>query len=291
MAPEQRLVVALSGRAEDAALIRYADRLMELNSEAGPLARPRPASTDSGPMESASVAVDEATGLLLTAPRGVSYLESSSSQALERLLARAADPGTAALIVGSGLERRSLRTLVRQAACSVWFVPDGASEEFQRILVPVDFSVRAADALRLATVLARLSGGAGCLAMHAYYNDQVLTYRPRDPVLLARLAEAYASFVAPIDTLGVPIAPLFREEANVPHSIRAAASEQKADLVVLASRGRTWASALLQESIAERTLEEIQVPLLVVKHFGAQVGLLRLLRERTFHGRIDLHCN
>jgi hypothetical protein len=38
---------------------------------------------------------------------------------------------------------------------------------------------------------------------------------------------------------------------------------------------------LLDESIAERTLRDCRTPLLVVKHFGAQLGLLGVLRERA----------
>jgi nucleotide-binding universal stress UspA family protein len=283
MTPENRLVVALSGRDQDAALIRYANALAERNSRAGHIPTTRRGRRPARP-ESAVRVVDQGEELVLSAPQGVEYVDVSSAPTVDRLLAIANHPQTEAVLVGEAIGRRPLRALVRWAACSVWFVPDGAFPEVRRILVPVDFSLRAADCLRVATVLARLSA-AECLALHIAFSESVLPGPEQDRALWARAAEAYARFVDPIDTLNVRVTPLFREAADVARAINQAAAEQDADLIVLASRGRTWAGALLHESVAARALRQCRVPLLVVKHFGAQLGLLPLLRELVFAPR------
>jgi nucleotide-binding universal stress UspA family protein len=220
----------------------------------------------------------------------VEYVDISSGRPLDRLLASAADPETAAVLVGEALGRRRLRALARRAACSVWFVPGGAAPVVRRVLVPVDFSVRSADCLRVATALARLSE-AECLALHVYFNESILAGPEQDRALRARLAEAYARFAGPIDTLGVKVTPLLDEAAGVARAVLRAAAERDADLIVLASRGRSWAGALLHEGVAGQVLRDCRVPLLVVKHFGARLGLLRVLREPAYRRRNDLRFN
>jgi nucleotide-binding universal stress UspA family protein len=202
----------------------------------------------------------------------------------ERVRQAAAEEESDVVVVG---EDRSLAArLVREAACSVWMVP-GRPPPLRRLLVPVDFSTRSADSLRVATALARLSGAAECLVLHVYFHD-CLTPRPEeDQRIRDRLADAWAAFHGNIDCLGVKVTPLFREGASVARVIQRTAAEREADLVVMASRGRTAAGALLLESVAEQTLHAITIPLLVVKHFGARMGVLRVLQERSFWQKND----
>ena len=70
-----------------------------------------------------------------------------------------------------------------------------------------------------------------------------------------------------------------------------AAADHDADLIVMASRGRTWAGTLLRESVSGQTLRNGHVPMLVVKHFGAQLGLLGLLREPAISRSNDMRFN
>jgi hypothetical protein len=57
------------------------------------------------------------------------------------------------------------------------------------------------------------------------------------------------------------------------------------DLIVLNSRGRSASAAILLGSVAEETLIQSAVPVLTVKHFGARMGVLRALLDRTCHSR------
>jgi nucleotide-binding universal stress UspA family protein len=291
MTPKDRLVVALSGRAGDAAVIRYAQWLAGRSDTVDrPPAERRPP-LRAGSAAQGSVAVDEADGLVLAAPRATEYVDVSAGGAADWLAELAADAGTAAVLVGEARGGRAVTALVRRAACSVWYIPDAAAPDPSRILVPVDFSVRAADALRVATTLARLGGAAECLALHVYFDASPFADAARDGRLRAGLAETYARFMVPIDPLDVRVTPLFRACPDVAAGIHRAAAEHAADLIVLASRGRSRVAALLHESTAEQALRDCRVPLLVVKHFGAQLGLLRVLRDPAFRRRNDLRFN
>jgi nucleotide-binding universal stress UspA family protein len=192
----------------------------------------------------------------------------------------AASPATHALIVGESMGRRRVRDLVRRAGCSIWFVPNHPTPIVRRILVPIDFSVRSADCVRVATVLARLSGATEqCLAVHVYFNESLGTDPVQDQAIRTTLESTYARFMKSIDALNVVVRPLFREAAHVARAINRAADDEDADLIVLSTRGRNWASKFVRESVAEQTLTDCRVPILVLKHFGAQLGLLRALNE------------
>jgi hypothetical protein len=62
--------------------------------------------------------------------------------------------------------------------------------------------------------------------------------------------------------------------------INRVAERHGCDLVVMASRGRSRSAAILLGSVAEEAITEARVPLLVVKHYGAQLGVLRALLEK-----------
>jgi sulfate permease, SulP family len=64
--------------------------------------------------------------------------------------------------------------------------------------------------------------------------------------------------------------------------INRVAAQRGCDLVVMASRGRSRSAAILLGSVTEATIVETRVPLLVVKHFGAQLGMLQALLEKGF---------
>jgi nucleotide-binding universal stress UspA family protein len=175
------------------------------------------------------------------------------------------------------------RRLAKKAGCSVWMVPDGARPTLDRVLAPIDFSEHSADTLRVAAAMTRLAGGTECLALHVYFNDAAATYEGYDQVLRGQEAEAFRAFIAPIDTQGVTVTPLFEEGANVAHVINRVAEAQGCDLVVMATRGRSRSAAVLLGSVTEETIVETRVPLLVVKHYGAQLGLIRALFDKVSH--------
>jgi nucleotide-binding universal stress UspA family protein len=297
MISDKRVVVVLTGR-DDTGLIRYADAVSALHRAAAGVAKDdSDAVAIRGGLQRPSTPGAQATGpaiaeapsqLVLDAPQVVEYVQVSCYRPVERILTLAAQDGTAAVLVGESLGRRHIRTLVRRSPCSVWFVPAAARPAIQRILTPVDFSVRSADSLRVAAVLGRLSAGAHCLALHVYFHESSLAGPAEHEALRARVARAYADFVAPIDTLNVPVTPLFEEGACAARTIKRIAVERQADLLVLGTRGRSWIGSLLHKSLAEETLPDCPVPLLVLKHFGARLGLLRLLREPAFRRRGEL---
>jgi nucleotide-binding universal stress UspA family protein len=178
-----------------------------------------------------------------------------------------------------------VRRLAMKAPCSVWVVPDGSPPSLRRILVPIDFSEPSADAMSVATSMARLCGQSEVLALHVYFNEAVVTYEEADQLIRGEEQGAYECFIRPINCQGVKVTPLFVEGANVARTIHRVAGEQGVDLKILATRGRSRSATILLGSVAEGVIIEARTPVLIVKHFGARLGLLQALLDRGFRRR------
>jgi nucleotide-binding universal stress UspA family protein len=184
--------------------------------------------------------------------------------------------------------RRSLaRRLAMKAPCSVWMAPENSPARFNRILVAIDFSERAADALSVATALAEAAGLDECLALHVHFSESTLSFEDYEEMVEEEQDQAFCLFIAPIDLHGVYVKPLFVEGPNVPQTILRVAAEQQADLIVMGTRGRSRSAAVLLGSETEQAMIETTVPILAVKHFGARRRLLEVLLDRRVRSRSE----
>lgn len=292
----QHLMVCLTHSESDFGLIRYAAMLARLGTATEVrfvhvLPTPSvglPAHEHDRAVETSKRAVKEA---FLNVPDNVNvYCDVLKGPLLDRLLTFAAEQEVDLMLLGHRPDhppgRGSLiRRLAMQAPCSIWIVPDGSPPSLKRVLVPVDFSGDSGDAMRVATSMARLCGQSECLALHVYSNEAVLTYEEDDPVLLGEQAKAFEKFIAPIDCRGVAVTPIFEEGVNVAHTIHRVAKEQDVDLKVMATRGRSRSATILLGSVTEGVIIEARTPVLVVKHFGARLGILQVLMDRRFRRR------
>ena len=179
--------------------------------------------------------------------------------------------------------RRSLaRRLAKLAPCSILLVPEGTAPAVKRILVPIDFSPPAAEALAVALKLAALIGLNELTALHVYFDESRTTYEGADESIRGDETSHFNTFVAPIDAYGVKINPIFREGVHPAHTIRHVADELSIDLTVMETRGRSTSAAILLGSVTQETLVESRGPVLVVKHSGTQIGVLRALLLKLF---------
>lgn len=223
----------------------------------------------------------------LPSPIQVHY-EAVRGPLVDGLLAFAAERKVDLILVGHSPGhppgRGSLvRRLTMKAPCSVWIVPDGSPPRIKRILVPIDFSEHSADAMTVATSMARLVEAEKLYALHVYFNEAVITYEEAEPIIEGEEKEAFERFIAPIDCRYVDVEPLFEESGNIAHTIHRVAQEKNVDLKVMSTRGRSRSAAILLGSVTEGAIIEARTPVLIVKHFGAKLGLLSTLLDRSFH--------
>ncbi len=204
---------------------------------------------------------------------------------LDRLLEFTAEQEVDLLVVGHRhdhpVSQSLARRLAMKAPCSVWMVPDDAAPKLDRLLVPTDFSDHAADTMRVALELARLHGHSEILALHVYFDEARVTYEDARAVLRGHEREAFDHFMAPLGAQGVKVAPLFVEGSHPADTIGRVAEERGANLIVMATRGRSRSAAVLLGSVTEGVLLHAHTPVFVVKHFGAQMSFLQALLDKV----------
>lgn len=144
---------------------------------------------------------------------------------------------------------------------------------FKLILVPVDFSAPARDALEYAAELARLSR-AGLVVMHVIETVQYAT--PADLFGAAanlgmleeerrRIAEQELARLARRLGKGGRKVRTVIGTGSPAHTIVTAAARLKAGLIVMATHGRTGLTHLLMGSVAERVVRTSACPVLTLR--------------------------
>jgi MFS superfamily sulfate permease-like transporter/nucleotide-binding universal stress UspA family protein len=288
--PGERILVALPGPTADVGLVAYAAMVAALvPARELRFGRVAAAHGRGEPVEFPADLQAAVRPHLAGLPGGAAVgYDGVQEPVIDGLLAQVADRQIDLLIVGDGTDRKAFaRRLAMTAPASVWLVPGGSPAAIRRVLVPVDFSRPAADSLAAAAAIARRAG-AECLALHVYFNEAAITYDGYDQVIRGQEREAFARFVAPIDLRGVIVSPLFEEGPDVSDAVSRVAARTGADLIVIATRGRSRSSAILLGSETEDMILTTSVPLLAVKHFGAQLGAVRAVLGREFWHKGEL---
>lgn len=205
----------------------------------------------------------------------------------DRLLLHVAEKKSDLLLVGHRASHAGqsplARRLAMKAPCSVWMVPEGSPPRFDQVLVPVDFSTPAADALGIASSLIARQGRGEVLALHVYQGDAVLHPEEFDSVIQGEERNAWEAFVAGVATHGVRLRPIFEESVRPAARIEALAQSHHVDLIVMSTRGRSRSASILLGSVTEEVITTSTRPILVVKHFGASLGVLRALFGEILH--------
>lgn len=135
-----------------------------------------------------------------------------------------------------------------------------------KILFPTDFSESSDAALRYATVLARDTGAELIIV---YVHEPAAAYGAGDMVVDVGLADD--------EGLKQQLAAVVPTDPNVTHrhellhgdpigEIVRLASEEKADMIVMGTHGRTGFTRLLMGSVAEAVVRRADCPVLTVKH-------------------------
>ena len=288
----RNLMIGLSRTDTDPGLVRYAAMVARLGTaEEAAFVHVAPARPDPATGPDREGLLDELWAEVrehfTDVPESVrAHCEVLEGPLLDRLLATAATSRADVLLIGHRRDHPGrwalARRLAMKATCSVWMVPEGSPPAVRRILVPVDFSEHAADTLRVATSLARLAGLEECLLLHDYFNEATLNYEGYARVIRSQEDQAFRRFLAPIDCQGVRVLPLFEEGPNISRMIHRVVEQHAVDLVVMSTRGRSLSSAILLGSVTEEVIISTRIPLLVVKHFGARMGLLAALLDKDY---------
>ncbi|MBT9581836.1 universal stress protein [bacterium] len=142
---------------------------------------------------------------------------------------------------------------------------------FSTIMVPLDGSQIAERALESATYLAKLSGAKIALVRNQDVPESIVENPAKFPVIYeifekeGRNGEHYLEQTASaVRESGLEVTTHLVHGASAAESIRTAAVQQRADLIVVTSHGRSGISRFLLGSVAEKLARLAPCPVLIV---------------------------
>jgi nucleotide-binding universal stress UspA family protein len=219
-------------------------------------------------------------------PQGIEvHRELAEGAPLAELLRLTRDDDVDLLIVGRDEGGGTLaEKLARKAPCSVMIVPPEGPAVIERVLVPVDFSPHAADAVDVAVAFAEAAGLDEVHLLHVYdvpttYLKIGKSFEEFHDVVRRRAEGQYEAFLREANFRGLTPVRHFAQGEDVPATIHAEAEALGADLVVVGTRGRSASAAILLGSVGERVVRAARVPVVAVKRKGSTLGLLDALFE------------
>ncbi|MEQ9423982.1 MAG: universal stress protein [Cyclobacteriaceae bacterium] len=156
--------------------------------------------------------------------------------------------------------------------CSVLFVPEKCEISIDKLFVPIDFSLRSKTAIDQALEIRR-NGKSEITLQHVYYVPQGYhytgkTYEEFTTIMRENSEKAYFQFLKQngYDASAFKDVYTLDDDDAPADKIYLEALRQNANLIILASRGRTKAASLLLGSVALELIKYDQrIPYMVIK--------------------------
>lgn len=173
-------------------------------------------------------------------------------------------------LAGSGVVDRRV---TRIAHCSVALIPESLPEKLQRIVVPVDYSETSMMSLQQAIYIARKNEFPEIMCVHTYsvpsgYHTTGKSFDQFAEIMKENARREYETYTESLDTKGVKITChyVLDEHNNPAEKIYQFAVKQKANLIVLGSKGRTAMASIILGSVSEKVINyNKHLPMMVVK--------------------------
>ena len=179
-------------------------------------------------------------------------------------------------------------SISRKAACSTLYVPKEVEPRTNQpheitILVPVDFSENAADAMRLAIDFAVAHEIPSIYCVHVYdvplgYYKRGKEYEEFAEVMEKNAQQKCQEFIKDINFKGIYLNPIIVRIHKKPYeTIAETVEEYGVDLVIIGSRGKNAAARFLLDSVTEQLIRTTAAPLLSYKKKGKDMSLFEAL--------------
>lgn len=292
--PFLRPLVALSLSDADAELLSYAAVVLE-GDPAVPvrflhvLAPPLGGVSGVARLNLAQAAVEAAIGRHAPSLARQAVVEIREAARIDGVLQSAAVNSCDVILLGHRRGRSGRRSLARRLALmapsSVWLVPQGTMPALSHMLVPTDFSDHSVDALKLAIGMARARGLGLLTSVHIRFDSSMSQYPEHTAEFEIAEEDHFDDFLAQVDQAGVLVDRVFEDSAQPTIAILRVAERTHSDLIVMSTRGRSAAAAVLLGSVTSDVIAASQVPVLAVKHYGGQMSMRDVLLSGEFWGK------
>lgn len=178
--------------------------------------------------------------------------------------------------------------LARRAKCSLMIIPENTKPTINKLLVPIDFSTYAKNALEEAIALVRrLDNDVQIICQNVFrvpvgYHYTNKSYEQFAERMKKHAKEGYEKFIKKIDTEGINITECYTldEDSSPVNAIYEKAQALEVDMILFGAKGRSSTTALFMGSLAERLIQiDNKIPMLIVRPKGKAAGWIEMLRE------------
>ncbi len=191
------------------------------------------------------------------------------------------------VIVGRKLNNGDCSTpkeLLKEVECSTLFVPDSATIEINKIIVPVDLSGESEHDIELAIDFAK-KNNAEIIFNNVYtvpsgYSSLGKSYEEYAEIMRKNTHLAFTKFITKFDLTGIKHSSVYTldDDKKPADKIYAAAKREKADIIIIDSKGKSFVASILLGSVTEELTEfDNEIPLLIIKDEEESVGFLEAL--------------
>lgn len=184
-------------------------------------------------------------------------------------------------LTGSGLNSKKI---AKGSGSSILFVPEEPSYDLNKVLVSIDYSDHSKMAFEIGIDIQKKSG-AKLLSNNVYrvpvgYAKSGKSYDEFAEIMLQNTRQECERFFRKIDLEGVEYEHTYALDDD-PHpadKIYKTGVEKGVDMIILGSKGRSSAAALLIGSVAEKLLmEDNDIPIFLVKKGNENMSFLEAL--------------
>lgn len=182
---------------------------------------------------------------------------------------------------------RHAARLINEAQCSVLLVPPTAKLKLSRVIIPLDFSSSSITALNAALNIKETAGDIDVLLHHVYFVPSGYTHTGKSYDEMAAIMDKnkrreYEQFKREhsLDESKYEVIFELDEDQNPSDNIYEMAKERSADMIIVASRGRTKLASMLKGSTAVNLISyDREIACLVVKNKSENMGFFEALMK------------
>ena len=230
------------------------------------------------------------------------YCQVYEGNPFTELLKHCRDKETDLLVMGKKPKKYGqgvmVRKMARKGPCSLLVVPQTASLDIDRIMLPIDFSDYSRDAIFKASNLCKNIPNSTLMLEHVYqsanwYLDQmhettfeVEEHLQKRETLELKLENYYQdklnNFLREFDLANISLVTKltshFNRQDSISYLIMKDAHELEANLMIMGAKGKSRPLAVLMGSVAEKINRlNKKIPLLILRKKGDNTSLIRAL--------------
>lgn len=193
------------------------------------------------------------------------------------------------IVMGKNSDSDSVLTarIARRSPCNLLSLPQKQKLEFNKVIIPVDFSDYSQLSLKRTLALTEKTDSTiylhNVISVPSSYRYSGKTYDEFAEIIKGHAQNDLDVLIKQVDLRNQKLETLFTIEhgENLIDLIWAESKRKKVDLMVMGAKGRTSASAIFIGSKAERMIRvNREIPLMIIRKKGAMAGILETLKEK-----------